>query len=134
MILACDLSKNNKKILFYIIFLFIFLMQQKWIIVINLNTLYALRDYYTLNKERKFAYNTNRCSSLGWGTMHMRTGQTVEMVYLDQAGKITQRIIEVKRVQGGRIRATCLATGEPRVFLAANILAWRPVTKRHVVR
>lgn len=66
--------------------------------------------------------------------MHMHTNQTVEMVYLDQAGKITQRIIEVKRVQGGRIRATCLATGEPRVFLAANILAWRLVTKRHAVR
>lgn len=91
----------------------------------NLNALYAVRHYFTLNKEHRFVYNTNKCSCLEWDTMLMRINQAVGMVYLDQAGKITQRIIEVKRVQGGRIRVTCLATGESRVFLAANILAWR---------
>ncbi|WP_411830786.1 hypothetical protein [Paenibacillus graminis] len=51
---------------------------------------------------------------------------------MDKAGKITQRKIEVKGIRDGRIRATCLTTGAPRVFLAANILSWQPVPeKRH---
>ncbi|MBY9080966.1 hypothetical protein KIH86_02890 [Paenibacillus sp. HN-1] len=65
--------------------------------------------------------------------MHMRVGQTLEIVYIDKAGKITQRKIEVKGIRDGRIRATCLSTGAPRVFLASNILAWKPVGPRHAV-
>ncbi|MFD1776993.1 hypothetical protein ACFSF2_24260 [Paenibacillus rhizophilus] len=61
--------------------------------------------------------------------MHMRAGQTVEIVYIDKASKITQRRIEVKVIKDGRIRATCLTTGAPRVFLAANVLAWRPISQ-----
>ncbi|MEK4514450.1 hypothetical protein NSS64_04200 [Paenibacillus sp. FSL H8-0122] len=59
--------------------------------------------------------------------MKMSIGQTIEMIYLDKAGKITQRKIEVRGIRDGRIRATCLSTGQPRVFLAANILSWRPL-------
>lgn len=59
--------------------------------------------------------------------MKMNIGQTIEMIYLDKAGQITQRKIEVRGIRDGRIRATCLTTGAPRVFLAANILSWRPV-------
>ncbi|MEC0168854.1 hypothetical protein [Paenibacillus graminis] len=62
--------------------------------------------------------------------MQMSIGQTVEIVYQDKAGKIKQRKIEVKGIRDGRIRATCLTTGAPRVFLAANILAWQPVQKQ----
>ncbi|WP_233476555.1 hypothetical protein [Paenibacillus sonchi] len=62
--------------------------------------------------------------------MKMAIGQTIEIVYVDKAGKITQRKIEVKGVRDGRIRATCLTTGAPRVFLAVNILAWQPVQER----
>ncbi|MNI96634.1 hypothetical protein D3C73_1551310 [compost metagenome] len=64
--------------------------------------------------------------------MQIAIGQTVEIIYMDKAGKITQRKIEVHGIRDGRIRATCLTTGAPRVFLAANILAWQAV-KRGVV-
>ncbi|WP_425464153.1 hypothetical protein [Paenibacillus rhizophilus] len=53
----------------------------------------------------------------------------MEIVYIDKASKITQRRIEVKVIKDGRIRATCLTTGAPRVFLAANVLAWRPISQ-----
>jgi len=59
----------------------------------------------------------------------MQIGQTVEIVYLDKVGKITQRKIEVKSMNDGKIRATCLNTGAPRVFLMVNILAWQPSDK-----
>ncbi|SDL03374.1 hypothetical protein [Paenibacillus jilunlii] len=62
--------------------------------------------------------------------MKMSIGQTIEIIYIDNAGKITQRKIEVMGIRNGRIRATCLSTGAPRVFLAANILAWQPVQER----
>ncbi|MNN97608.1 hypothetical protein D3C81_2168070 [compost metagenome] len=62
--------------------------------------------------------------------MKMSIGQTIEIIYIDNAGKITQRKIEVMGIRNGRIRATCLSTGAPRVFLAANILAWHPMQER----
>lgn len=65
--------------------------------------------------------------------MRMSIGQTIEMIYLDKAGKITQRKIEILGIHDGRIRATCLTTSAPRVFLSSSILSWRPVQeKRHV--
>lgn len=64
--------------------------------------------------------------------MKMSIGQTSEMIYLDKAGKITQRKIEVNSIRDGRIRTTCLTTCSPRVFLAANILSWQPSeVRRH---
>ncbi|WP_422751722.1 hypothetical protein, partial [Paenibacillus graminis] len=66
----------------------------------------------------------------GGDQMHMHIGQTIEIVYIDKAGKITQRKIEVRGIRDGRIRATCLTTGAPRVFLAASILAWQPVAEK----
>ncbi|MEK3673502.1 MULTISPECIES: hypothetical protein [unclassified Paenibacillus] len=62
--------------------------------------------------------------------MKMSIGQTIEIIYLDKAGKITQRKIEVNGIRNGRIRATCLTTSAPRVFLAASILSWQPVQER----
>ncbi|MBW4085434.1 hypothetical protein [Paenibacillus sp. S150] len=59
--------------------------------------------------------------------MRIAIGQIVEIIYLDKAGKITQRRIDILGIRDGRIRATCLSTGAPRVFLASNILSWRPV-------
>ncbi|WP_178382398.1 hypothetical protein [Paenibacillus sp. P3E] len=44
--------------------------------------------------------------------MKMSIGQTIEIIYLDKVGKITQRKIEVNGIRDGRIRATCLATGD----------------------
>ncbi|MFF2016198.1 hypothetical protein [Paenibacillus sp. NPDC058177] len=62
--------------------------------------------------------------------MKMSIGQTIEIIYLDKAGKITQRKIEVLGIRNGRIRATCLNTGAPRVFLASSILSWQPVAEK----
>lgn len=77
-----------------------------------------------------FGYNTNKRSYL-WEAinMHMQIGQTVEIVYLDKVGKLSQRKIEVKGIKDGKIRATCLTTGAPRVFLTTNILAWQSSKK-----
>lgn len=61
--------------------------------------------------------------------MKMSIGQTIEIMYQDKAGKITQRKIEIEGIRDGRIRATCLTTGSPRVFLTNSILAWQPVKK-----
>ncbi|WP_154120354.1 hypothetical protein [Paenibacillus monticola] len=64
--------------------------------------------------------------------MKMNVGQTIEIIYKDKAGKITQRKIEIVGFRDDRIRATCLTTGALRVFLEANILAWQLVReKRH---
>ncbi|GGG13927.1 hypothetical protein GCM10010912_67930 [Paenibacillus albidus] len=57
--------------------------------------------------------------------MKMSIGQTIEIIYLDKAGKITQRKIEVNGIREGRIRATCLTTNAPRVFLESSILSWQ---------
>ncbi|MNC74864.1 hypothetical protein D3C75_1262980 [compost metagenome] len=62
--------------------------------------------------------------------MKMSIGQTIEIIYLDKSSKITQRKIEVLSIRDGRIRATCLTSGAPRIFLAVNILSWQPVLER----
>lgn len=64
--------------------------------------------------------------------MKMNVGQTIEIVYQDKSGKITQRKIEIEGIRDGRIRANCLATHSPRVFLTASILAWQPVKKEAI--
>ncbi|HEY2491579.1 MAG TPA: hypothetical protein VGI33_01395 [Paenibacillus sp.] len=57
-------------------------------------------------------------------------GKIVEIMYMDQSGKITQRRIEVNSIRNGLIKATCLMTGSPRTFRIDNILAWQaPRTK-----
>lgn len=61
--------------------------------------------------------------------MEKYIGRTVEIIYIDRAGKITQRRIEVHDVRGGLVRATCLASHAPRAFRIENILACIPVAK-----
>ncbi|WP_154119788.1 hypothetical protein [Paenibacillus monticola] len=62
--------------------------------------------------------------------MKMNVGQTIEIIYQSKAGKITQRKIEIIGIRDGRIRANCLTTGAPRVFLVSSILAWQQVTQK----
>jgi predicted DNA-binding transcriptional regulator YafY len=52
--------------------------------------------------------------------------QTIEIIYEDRKGNITQRKIQIHSIRDQRIRATCLETGKPRVFNEHNILSWRP--------
>ncbi|MDO7908409.1 hypothetical protein Q5741_18575 [Paenibacillus sp. JX-17] len=56
-------------------------------------------------------------------------GEIVEIVYLDQAGNITQRKIEVHSVRNGLVKAECLQTRAPRTFRQDNILAWKHIRK-----
>jgi predicted DNA-binding transcriptional regulator YafY len=58
-------------------------------------------------------------------------GQVIEVIYEDQSGKITQRRIKVHGYKEDLLRATCLATGRPRVFRAAGILAWSQAKSYH---
>jgi len=53
-------------------------------------------------------------------------GQIVEIIYIDQSGKVTQRRIEVNAIRNGQIKATDFKSGSPRTFLINNVLAWQP--------
>ncbi|ANF97656.1 hypothetical protein [Paenibacillus bovis] len=53
-------------------------------------------------------------------------GELLEIVYMDQSGKLSQRRIEIKRIRNGLVYADCLRSGEPRTFREENILAWQP--------
>jgi predicted DNA-binding transcriptional regulator YafY len=59
------------------------------------------------------------------------TGQTIEMVYQDRGGRLTQRRIRVRAVRADKVYAFDLNKREPRVFCMERILAIQPVT-RHV--
>ncbi|CQR55229.1 hypothetical protein [Paenibacillus riograndensis] len=62
--------------------------------------------------------------------MRIRDGQLIEIVYMDKLGTLSQRKIEVVGIRDGRLRAHCLTAGAPRVFIVANILAWRRVGEK----
>lgn len=70
--------------------------------------------------------------------MRMAIGQTVEIVYLDRAGKISQRKIEVLDIRDGRIRATCLTAGRRgyfcyRIFWPGTRCGGRGMPKERVI-
>lgn len=86
---------------------------------------------FLLLKIPDYAYNTNKCSYFyGGDRMQISIGQIIEIIYLDKARNISQRKIEIHSIRDGRIRASCLTTGTPRMFLAANILSWQPVQEQ----
>ncbi|MGE7612368.1 hypothetical protein [Paenibacillus sp. NPDC101420] len=62
--------------------------------------------------------------------MQISIGQIIEIIYQDKSRNISQRKIEIHSIRDGRIRASCLTTGTPRMFLAANILSWQPVQEQ----
>ncbi|MNO46959.1 hypothetical protein D3C76_372560 [compost metagenome] len=62
--------------------------------------------------------------------MKMNADQIVEIIYQDKAEKITQRKIEILGIRAGCIRATCLTTNLPRVFLESSILSWQPISEK----
>lgn len=62
--------------------------------------------------------------------MEKYIGRTVEIVYLAQDGKLTQRMIRVRRVNGGLVYAHCMTTNKPRTFRRDHILALMPVVRR----
>lgn len=90
----------------------------------------AVSFFHCLNFPNTVIIQTNVLIS-GGGHMKMNAGQIVEIIYQDKAEKITQRKIEILGIRAGRIRATCLTTGAPRVFLVASVLSWQPVAEKH---
>lgn len=80
-----------------------------------------------VDADHTFVYNG--CKHLfGVIAMHMKyIGRTVEIIYQDRAGKITQRKIVVRSVQGDRISAYDVTHGSYRVFKIDSILAMQPV-------
>ncbi|MBP1992564.1 hypothetical protein [Paenibacillus eucommiae] len=67
--------------------------------------------------------------------MDKHIGHTLEIIYLDKAGKLSQRKIEVRSVSGDKLSAYCLERKELRTFNADNILAsHRVVAAGRVVR
>nr|WP_036703618.1 hypothetical protein [Paenibacillus sp. OSY-SE] len=56
-------------------------------------------------------------------------GRTVEIIYEDRHGTLTQRRIVVRKVKDGIVYATCLKTGAWRPFRLERILSWQPVGK-----
>lgn len=60
--------------------------------------------------------------------MHVKyVGRTVEIIYQDRAGKLTQRRIVVRSVQGDCVSAYDIVRGAYRVFKVDSILAMQPV-------
>lgn len=55
-------------------------------------------------------------------------GQIVEIIYVDKHNQISQRLIEVRSVQGDRVKAYCLKQRVLRVFKLTNILAVWSIT------
>lgn len=52
-------------------------------------------------------------------------GSTVEIIYMDRTGALSQRHIYVQRIKDGVVHAKCLLSGAPRTFRVENILAWQ---------
>lgn len=57
-------------------------------------------------------------------------GRTVEIIYEDRNGAISQRQIVVRRIRDGVLHATCLTAGAWRPFRLERILSWQPVRGR----
>ncbi|UVI32308.1 hypothetical protein [Paenibacillus spongiae] len=54
-------------------------------------------------------------------------GRIVRIVYMDRHSRISERIIQIKAVRDGQIKAYCMTTGGPRVFHVHNVLAYEVV-------
>ncbi len=59
-------------------------------------------------------------------------GQTVEIIYLNQNGELSQRKIRLLSVKDGKIRVYCFKRRATRYFSVGNVLAMRPVNEKRV--
>ena len=62
---------------------------------------------------------------------HMEEKVPLEIIYLSENGKITQRRIEVLEVYPGYIRAFCFLRRTKRTFKTENILSARLIKSRY---
>jgi hypothetical protein len=63
------------------------------------------------------------------GMLEKYVGRIVEIIYVDKHNKITQRLIEVRFIEGDTVKAYCLKQKAPRVFKQASILAVWPISR-----
>ncbi|MFC5648539.1 hypothetical protein ACFPYJ_05235 [Paenibacillus solisilvae] len=54
-------------------------------------------------------------------------GKTIEIIYQDGQDQITQRLIYVYAATERHVKAKCLSSHAPRLFLRSGILAIQPV-------
>jgi hypothetical protein len=64
------------------------------------------------------------------GMLEKYVGRIVEIIYVDKNNKITQRMIEVRSIEGDMVKAYCLKQKASRVFKIANILAVDPISRK----
>ncbi|MDB5054400.1 MAG: hypothetical protein JWM44_2450 [Bacilli bacterium] len=57
-------------------------------------------------------------------------GRIVQIIYLDRRNKLTQRVIEVRAIEGNVVKAYCLKQNALRIFKITNILAVEPMTRK----
>jgi predicted DNA-binding transcriptional regulator YafY len=62
--------------------------------------------------------------------MEKYIGRVVEIIYINDSGKITQRKIRVNSIENGIVRAYCFQQRGPRVFKIGNILATYPIRRQ----
>jgi len=56
-------------------------------------------------------------------------GRTIEIIYMDKSGNVSQRLIRVRDVRGEFVLAVCLRSGAPRTFRLDGILAVQPARR-----
>ena len=61
----------------------------------------------------------------------LQTGDTVQLIYLDGRGKMTQRTVIPREIKNGRLLAYCFLRRERRSFIISNILSAYPARKYH---
>ena len=50
-------------------------------------------------------------------------GSTIEIIYMDQSGNFSKRIVDVRSVKNGRAHVYCHKAGAPRILIVGNIMA-----------
>jgi hypothetical protein len=81
-----------------------------------------------LTGKRVLAARYQYHSEVG-GMLEKYVGRIVEIIYVDKHNKITQRLIEVRSIEGEMVKAYCLKQKAPRVFKLVSILAVWPISR-----
>lgn len=86
--------------------------------------------FFPLYTEQIFAYNITKQMFEVRIMLEHYIGRTVEIIYEDRNGEITQRRIVVRSVRDDVVHATCLTAKAWRPFRLERILSWQPVKGR----
>lgn len=60
--------------------------------------------------------------------------EPIEMIYMSERGKISQRIVRLEEIQETYIKAFCLLRNQRRIFRLSNILSMRLAKDRRKKR